>query len=95
MDHLQYDPEAYYIFDRGYVDYTRLYKITMHSASFVVRAKKNLQFNRMYSREYDKSIGIKFDQIGKLSGCYVSKNILKNSAELSSMIRKLTELLFF
>jgi hypothetical protein len=73
MDHLQYEPEAYYIFDRGYVDYTRLYKITMHSASFVVRAKKNLQFNRMYSRKHDKSSGVKYDQIGKLSGYYVSK----------------------
>jgi hypothetical protein len=73
MDHLQYEPEAYYIFDRGYVDYTRLYKITIHSASFVVRAKKNLQFIRMYSRKYNKSIGIRCDQIGKLSGYYVSK----------------------
>jgi len=73
MDHLQYEPEAYYIFDRGYVDYTRLYKITMHSASFVVRAKKNLQFMRMYSKKHDKSTGVKCDQIGKLSGYYVSK----------------------
>ena len=73
MDYLFYEPGAYYIFDRGYVDYTRLYKITRHSAFFVVRAKSNLQFNRMYSRKYDKSTGVKCDQIGKLSGFYVSK----------------------
>ena len=73
MDYLFYEPDAYYIFDRGYIDYTRLYKITQHSAFFVVRAKSNLQFNRMYSRKHDKSTGVKSDQIGKLTGFYVSK----------------------
>ncbi len=73
MDYLFYESDAYYIFDRGYVDYTRLYKITQHSAFFVVRAKSNLKFNRMYSRKHDKSSGVKSDQIGKLTGFYVSK----------------------
>lgn len=73
MDYLFYETDAYYIFDRGYVDCTRLYKITQHSAFFVVRAKSNLKFNRMYSRKYDKSSGVKGDQIGKLTGFYVSK----------------------
>lgn len=73
MDVLFYESGAYYIFDRGYVDYTRLYKITLHSAFFVIRAKSNLQFNRMYSRKSDRSAGIKSDQIGKLTGFYVSK----------------------
>ena len=73
MDYLLYEAEAYYIFDRGYVDYTRLNKVTQHSAFFVVRAKSNLKFKRMYSRKSDKSIGVKSDQIGKLSGFYVSK----------------------
>lgn len=73
MDVLLYESGAYYIFDRGYVDYTRLYKITLHSAFFVIRAKSNLQFNRMYSKKSDKAVGIKSDQIGKLSGFYVSK----------------------
>jgi hypothetical protein len=73
LDVLIYEPGSYYILDRGYVDYTRLYKITQHSATFVVRAKSNLKFNRMYSRECNKSTGVKSDQIGKLSGFYVSK----------------------
>jgi hypothetical protein len=73
MDYLVYESDAYYIFDRGYVDFTRLYKITQHSAFFVVRAKSNLQFNRLYSRKYDKTTGVKCDQIGSLSGFYVSK----------------------
>jgi transposase len=74
MDFLIYEIGAYYIFDRGYVDFTldfiRLINI---AAFFVVRAKSNLKFNRMYSRKYDKSSGVKSDQIGKLTGFYVSK----------------------
>jgi len=73
MDYLFYESDAYYIFDRGYVDFTRLYRITKHSAFFVIRAKNNLKFKRMYSRKINKSTGIKSDQIGKLQGFYVSK----------------------
>lgn len=74
MDYLNYESGAYYIFDRGYVDFARLYKITQHSAFFVARAKGNLQFNRMYSRKHDKSTGIKYDQSVMLTGFYVSKD---------------------
>ena len=74
MDLLNYEQSAYYIFDRGYVDFTRLYKITLHSAFFVIRGKSNLKFMRMYSRKIDKSSGVKSDQIGKLTGFYVSKD---------------------
>ena len=44
MDVIPYETGAYYVFDRGYVDYTRLFKITLLSAFFVVRAKSNLKF---------------------------------------------------
>jgi hypothetical protein len=74
MDHIPYESGAYYVFDRGYVDYERLYKITVMSAFFVVRAKSNLKFRRMYSRKVDKTKGVQYDQIGKLTGFYVSKN---------------------
>lgn len=74
MDLLAYEPEAYYIFDRGYVDYERLYKITQHSAFFVVRAKTNLRFERMYTIKSNKNNGVRSDQIGKLTGYYVSKD---------------------
>ena len=73
MDYLIYEADAFYIFDRGYVDYTRLYKITVHSAYFVIRAKSNIKFQRMYSLKIDKSTGVLCDQIGKLTGFYVSK----------------------
>lgn len=74
MDYLIYEPSAYYIFDRTYVDFNRLYTITRQKAFFVVRAKSNLKFNRMYSKKVDKSTGVKTDQIGKLSGFYTSKD---------------------
>ena len=73
MDVIPYESEAYYIFDRGYVDYARLFRITNHSAYFVIRAKSNLQFARMYSNKVDKTTGVKCDQVGKLTGFYVSK----------------------
>jgi hypothetical protein len=74
MDYIPYEYDAYYIFDRGYVDYSRLFRITTHSAYFVVRAKSNLKFQRIYSRKIDKATGVQCDQIGKLTGFYVSKD---------------------
>lgn len=74
MDYIVYEPYAYYIFDRAYVDYKRLYAITSQKAFFVVRAKSNLKFKRMYSNKSDKSTGVKSDQTGKLIGFYTSKD---------------------
>lgn len=77
MDVIDYEPFAYYIFDRAYVDYKRLYRITKAKAYFVVRAKSNIKFKRMYSNTVDKTTGIKYDQIGKIEGFYTSKDYPK------------------
>ena len=74
MDVIPYEVGAYYIFDRGYVDFKRLYKISTLPSFFVVRAKSNLKFKRMYSNKVNKENGVKVDQIGKLTGFYVSKD---------------------
>lgn len=74
MDLLYYEPDGYYILDRGYVDYERLFRIHQSSAYFVVRSKDNLQFRRMYSNKVNKDKGVLLDQIGKLTGFYVSKD---------------------
>jgi len=74
MDVIPYEVGAYYIFDRGYIDFKRLFKISKLSSFFVIRAKSNLKFTRMYSRKVNKEIGVKVDQIGKLTGFYVSKD---------------------
>jgi hypothetical protein len=65
--------DSFYILDRGYLDYTRLYRIHRSEAFFITRTKKNMHFERMYSAKADKSIGILFDQTIKLNGYYVSK----------------------
>lgn len=72
MDYLIYEHAAYYVFDRGYLDFDRLYRITQSEAFFVIRAKSNLKFKRMYSNKVDKETGLRYDQIGKLTGYYVS-----------------------
>jgi hypothetical protein len=77
MDVIDYEPLAYYVFDRAYVDYQRLYRITKAKAYFVVRAKSNMKFKRMYSNKVDKTTGIKYDQIGKIEGFYTSKDYPK------------------
>lgn len=73
LDLLYYEPGSYYILDRGYIDYKRLLRIHQSSAYFVVRAKKNLQYRRMYSRKVNKDNGVLLDQTGKLTGFYTSK----------------------
>jgi len=77
MDYIQYKIGAFYIFDRGYIDFTRLYKITTLLAFFVTRAKSNLKFRRIDSNKADKENGIIYDQIGRLTGFYVSKEYPK------------------
>jgi len=74
LDLLYYEPGGYYILDRGYIDYSRLYSIHQNRAYFVIRAKDNLQFKRMYSNKVNKNNGVLLDQIGKLKGFYVSKD---------------------
>ncbi|GAA3619591.1 IS4 family transposase [Flavivirga jejuensis] len=74
MDELVYEVGAFYVFDRGYLDFGRLFKITNCEAYFVIRAKMNMKFNRIYSAKVDKTKGVLCDQTGKLSGFYTSKN---------------------
>lgn len=62
LDNLVIELGALYIFDRGYVDYKRLYKITISCAFFVVRAKSNLGFKVLKSNKVDKSTGLRCDQ---------------------------------
>ena len=76
MDVIPYEIGAYYIFDRGYVDFKRLFKITKLSSFFVIRAKSNLKFRRIYSNKVNKENNVRVDQIGKLTGFYISKDYL-------------------
>jgi transposase len=70
MDMINYEKGSFYIFDRGYLDYERLYFIHRALAYFVIRAKNNLKFKRIYSNKIDKKTGVMCDQIGELTGFY-------------------------
>jgi hypothetical protein len=58
LDWFNPEPESIYLFDRGYLDFSRLYKFTQVSAFFVTRAKHNTQLKRVYSRPVDKNTGL-------------------------------------
>jgi len=73
MDIIPYEEGSFYVADKGYTDFLRLYKIHTHGSFFVTRAKGNLRFKRMYSRAVDKTTGVQSDHIGKLE-IYKSKN---------------------
>ncbi len=74
LDILIPEPGAYYVMDRGYLDYQRLYQLDQDGAFFVIRAKSNLQFRRIYSHPVDKSTGLRCDQTIKLTGYYPLQN---------------------
>jgi hypothetical protein len=63
LDELVLEPGAFYVMDRGYVDFRRLYCFVLAAAFFVTRSKTNLQFNRLESRPVDASTGVRSDQI--------------------------------
>jgi len=74
LDELIPEPGSYYVMDRAYLDFSRLYTLTQCMAFFVMRAKGNLQFRRVSSHPADKAAGIKSDQTISLSGFYSSKD---------------------
>ena len=74
LDIVPLEPGAFYIMDRGYTDFLRLYAITQASAFFVIRAKSNLNFRRVYSHAADRSTGLICDQTIVLSGYYASRD---------------------
>jgi hypothetical protein len=63
LDELILEPGSFYVMDRGYVDFRRLYCFVLAAAFFVTRSKSGLQFNRLESRPVDFSTGVRSDQI--------------------------------
>jgi hypothetical protein len=73
LDHLPIEPGAFYVMDRGYVDFARLHRFTKHSAFFVTRAKRNLDYTRRVCRKIDKTTGLRSDQTIMLAGVNSSR----------------------
>lgn len=68
LDALPLEAGAYYVMDRGYIDFARLYRFTQEQAFFVVRGKDNLDFRVAESRAVDKHTGLRADQTVRLCG---------------------------
>jgi len=68
LDDLIVETGAFYVMDRGYLDFFRLYRLTKACAFFVIRAKKNLACQRVYSNPVDRSTGLICDQTVVLTG---------------------------
>jgi len=70
LDQIIPEAGAFYIMDRGYLDFARLHRLHQAGSFFVTRAKANLRFTRRYSLPTDRSSGIICDQLGTLNGFY-------------------------
>lgn len=74
LDLLMPEPGAFYVMDRGYLDFPRLYTLHQGQAFFVTRAKSNTKTRRRYSRPVDKSTGLRSDQTVLLANDYARRN---------------------
>ena len=73
LDMLLIEAGAFYVMDRGYLDFGRLFKLHQAGAYFVTRAKRGMNARRVYSNKTDRSMGVICDQSIRLNGFYVSK----------------------
>jgi hypothetical protein len=82
LDHLLPVPGAYYVMDRGYLDFERLYVLHQAKSYFVTRSKSNFRFKRRYSHEVDKTTGVQCDQTiildtyYSIQGCTVPQQLV-------------------
>jgi transposase len=73
LDILVIEAGAFYVVDRGYLDFTRLYKLHQAGAFFVTRAKRGMNARRVYSTQTDRVTGVICDQSIALNGFYAAK----------------------
>lgn len=74
LDELTPEPGAFYVLDRGYLDFARLYRWTRHGAFFVTRARKNFRYTLLESRAVDKTTGLVCDQSVRLVWFYAVRD---------------------
>lgn len=74
LDILIPESGSFYIMDRGYIDYAKLYRLHQSCAFFIIRAKDNLKGVRIYSHSIDKSTGLRSDQTIRLKNYYSAKD---------------------
>ena len=74
LDILPIEAGAFYVMDRGYLDFGRLFTLHQAGAFFVTRAKRGMNARRVYSRKTDRTTGVICDQSIRLNGFYVTKD---------------------
>jgi len=74
LDQLILEPGAFYVMDRAYIDFERLYRFNKCAAFFVTRGKSNLRFRRISAAVVDKTTGLRCDQTIRLTGFYSEQN---------------------
>jgi transposase len=74
LDFLPIEAGAFYVMDRGYLDFSRLYKLHQAGAFFVTRAKSNMKARRVYSAQTDRETGVICDQAIALNGFYAAQD---------------------
>jgi hypothetical protein len=77
LDAIEFEPNGFYVMDRGFVDYERLFAIDKQQAYFITRAKTNMKCRRVYSAKTDRTTGVLYDQTIRLVNFYVSKQYPK------------------
>lgn len=74
LDEILPEPGAFYVMDRGYLDFERLYFLSQYLAFFVTRSKSNMGFRRLYSHSVEKTTGVRCDQTIVLTGFYSAQD---------------------
>ena len=74
LDRITIEPGAFYIIDRGYLDFARLHAIHQASGFFIIRAKSNFHFKRLYSASVNKETGVQCDQAILPANFYAKKD---------------------
>jgi len=95
LDIIQFESNSFYVMDRGYVDYKRLYKIHVSDAFFVTRAKDNMNYRRLYSHQTDKTKGVLYDQTIMLNGYYAVKDYPKKMRRIKFYDQETEKILVF
>ncbi|MDQ2720979.1 MAG: IS4 family transposase [Bacteroidota bacterium] len=73
LDAIEFEPNGFYVMDRGFVDYERLFAIHQQQAYFITRAKTNMKCRRIYSAKVNKTTGVLYDHTVQLINFYVAK----------------------
>jgi len=73
MDQIEFEPLGFYVMDKGFVDYERLFAIHQCQAYFITRAKTNMKCRRIYSAKAERTTGVIFDQTIRLLNFYAAR----------------------